>query len=149
MIRLLQAAEFVLRASVILAVSTGLANAQSAETGFKTPSGNIYCVIEPPVDNHSVSDLRCDIMQMTSKAPPAPKNCPLSWGDAFAITQDGNLAIRVCHGDTVKNDELMVLAYGTQWHQGGYSCGSETTGLTCTNAKGHGFSLSKAVQKLF
>jgi hypothetical protein len=150
MIRILQRSGFLLLASLaVAATTTDFAVAQSAETGFKMPSGNIYCMIEPAIDSHSVSDLRCDIMQMMSKPPPAPRNCPLSWGDAFAIAENGDFGIRLCHGDTVRNDSLKVLAYGTQWHQGGYSCTSEPSGVTCMNAKGHGFALSKEKQKLF
>lgn len=150
MIQIVQRLGLVLVMSfVFFAALNGRANAQSTEAGFKMPSGNIFCIIEPPIDSHSVSDLRCDIMQMLSKPPPAPKNCPLSWGDAFAIAEDGNSGIRVCHGDTTRNDSLKVLAYGAHWEQGGYSCTSKTNGVTCTNAKGHGFTLSKEMQKLF
>ena len=133
----------------LISAMSGRANAQSTEAGFKMPSGNIFCIIEPAIDSRSVSDLRCDIMQMLSKSPPAPEDCPLSWGDAFAIAEDGNFGIRVCHGDTTRNDSLKVLAYGSQWEQGGYSCTSKTSGVTCTNARGHGFTLSKEIQKLF
>jgi hypothetical protein len=137
----------------ILASTAGLlprlANAQSDLVGFKMPSNNIYCMLEPADESNPVSDLRCDIQQMTSKLPPAPKDCPLSWGDAFTIAQDGNVGVRICHGDTTKDDELPVAAYGTQWNQSGFLCKSATSGLTCTNSKGHGFMLSRAVQKLF
>jgi hypothetical protein len=126
-----------------------LANAQSDLVGFKMPSNNIYCMLEPADENNPVSDLRCDIQQMTSKPPPAPKNCPLSWGDAFTIAQDGNMGVRICHGDTTKDDELPVVAYGREWNQSGFLCKSATSGLTCTNSKGHGFLLSRVVQKLF
>jgi hypothetical protein len=34
-------------------------------------------------------------------------------------------------------------------NQGGFVCKSTETGLTCTNAAGHGFMISKEVQKLF
>jgi uncharacterized protein DUF6636 len=125
-----------------------LAHAQ-AEMGFKTPSNNIFCIIEPPYENHPDSDLRCDLQQMSSKPPPRPGNCPLSWGDAFSIGQNANMSVLVCHGDTTRNDELGVLAYGSEWKQGGFLCNSEATGLTCVNAKGHGFALSRAVQRVF
>lgn len=135
--------------AIVAAFFPKSANGQNEVVGFKMPSSNIYCMVEPPVENQSVSDLRCDLQQMTSKPPPAPKDCPLSWGDAFSISQDGNQGIRVCHGDTTKDDALMVLAYGTEWKQDGFLCKSATSGLTCTNAKGHGFTLSRAAQKVF
>ena len=61
MARPLQRSGFVLLAAVMLVAATnGRANARSTEAGFKMSSGNVYCIIEPPVDSHSVSDLRCD-----------------------------------------------------------------------------------------
>jgi len=116
--------------------------------GFKTPSNNIFCIIEDPYGNHAVSGLRCDLQQQNSM-PSRPKDCPLSWGDAFSISQNGNFGVRICHGDTTKYDELMVLPYGSEWKNRGFSCRSQPDGLTCANAKGHGFMLSRAVQKLF
>jgi hypothetical protein len=145
---------FMVRGAALLAIAmlaalpAPRASAQSL-MGFKMPSGNIYCIIEPPYEGNPASDLRCDIQQMSSKPPPAPKDCPLSWGDAFAVAQDGNAGTRICHGDTTRDESLMTLAYGTQWNEGGYLCKSATSGLTCTNAAGHGFMLSKATQKLF
>lgn len=125
----------------------GRAKALEHEAGFKMPSNNIYCLLE--IEDHSVADLRCDIMQQDTKSPPAPKNCPLSWGNAFAITPNGNVGAMLCHGDTTRNDALEVLPYGTEWNHSGFSCKSETTGLTCTNTRGHGFTLSRTVQRLF
>ena len=126
-----------------------LGHAQSGPAGFKMPSNNIYCMLEPPYQGHPASDLRCDVEQMTSKQPPPPKDCQFSWGDAFAIGENDNFAVRICHGDTTRDDSLPVLPYGTQWNHAGYSCKSETSGLICTNAKGHGFMLSRALQQLF
>ena len=83
--------------------------AQSGVVGFKMPSNNIYCMLEPPYQGHPGTDLRCDIEQMTSKPPPTPKDCPLSWGDAFAIAESGDEGVRICHGDTTRDDELPVL----------------------------------------
>jgi len=54
-----------------------------------------------------------------------------------------------CHGDTVQNPDAMVIPYGTQWRPYGFVCTSQTTGLTCVNAGGHGFSISKASRKVF
>ena len=42
-----------------------------------------------------------------------------------------------------------VLDYGQAVSLGGISCVSAKTGMTCTNAAGHGFSVAKARQKLF
>jgi hypothetical protein len=123
--------------------------AAQTELGFKTPSNNIFCVIEDPYDNHPFSDLRCDIVEGSSAAARRPNNCPLEWGDAFSISQNGNMGVRICHGDTVRNDEMMVLPYGAVWRQRNFFCKSEINGLTCVNSKGHGFMLSRAAQRIF
>jgi hypothetical protein len=122
--------------------------AAQTQEGFKTPSNNIFCIIEPPYDNHPDSDLRCDLQQMRSR-PSRPKDCTEEWGDAFSIGQRASRGVRICHGDTTRNEELMELSYGSEWKQGGFSCKSETSGLTCANTNGHGFTLSRSAQKVF
>ena len=140
------------RTLLIAAALGGLALAGGAraqdEQGFKMPSRNVYCIIED-ADGDQPMDLRCDIQQMSTRAPRAPASCPLSWGDAFSITPNGGRGRLVCHGDTTKNDDLPTLAYGSYWNHAGFSCASKTTGVTCTNARGHGFSLSREAQKVF
>ena len=134
-------------AALALVVTTHSASAQP-ELGFKMPSKNVYCIIEEG-EGSQPTDLRCDIQQMNNPMPTPPPSCPLSWGDAFSITQSGSSGRLVCHGDTTKNDDLPVLAYGSVWNQSGFTCKSETTGVTCTNGRGHGFSLSRASQWVF
>jgi hypothetical protein len=129
------------------AAGPGAATAQD-EQGFQMPSHNVFCIVEPG-DGGQPTDLRCDIQQMTSKPPRPPKTCPLSWGDAFAVTQTGAVGFRVCHGDTTRNDDLPVLDYGRTWRANGFSCQSATAGVRCVNAGGHGFMLSRAVQQIF
>jgi len=36
------------------------------------------------------------------------------------------------------------FAYGRRWSEGPFACKSEKSGLTCTSARGHGFSMSRA-----
>jgi Bacterial SH3 domain len=110
--------------------------------GFKTPSNNIYCQLDESV-------LRCDIKQVSGSKPPRPRACDLEWGDAFVIEQSGRQGYLLCHGDTVANDALLTLSYGSVWEREGYTCKSEQTGLTCLNGAGHGFSLSRGSQRIF
>jgi hypothetical protein len=109
--------------------------------GFKTQSGNIHCQVDERV-------LRCDLKEMSTR-PRRPRSCDLEWGDAFVIEQNGQSGYRLCHRDTVVNDELLPLSYGNSWSQEGYTCKSEQTGLTCMNSTSHGFSLSRGGQKVF
>ena len=123
---------------------------QQEPVGFKTPSNNIYCMFgEGTPDRQSISYLRCDIKETHTKAPPPPPDCDLEWGNAFEIAENAVSGQRVCHGDTTIDDDLLILAYESVWQHGGIKCKSETIGLTCINAMGHGFSLSKNSQRLF
>jgi hypothetical protein len=112
------------------------------KTGFKTPSGNIYCLVEEN-DN-----LRCELSQNTAKLPPKPKDCDLDWGNSFVMDLKGK-ASRLCHGDTIANSNYPVLAYGKTWRSQGFSCLSKASGLTCTNQAKKGWQISKTAQKLF
>jgi hypothetical protein len=44
---------------------------------------------------------------------------------------------------------LPVLSYGAAWQRGGIACKSEQSGVSCVNAKGNGFELSRNAQRLF
>jgi hypothetical protein len=81
--------------------------------------------------------------------PQRPRDCDLEWGDAFVIEATGRSGYRVCHGDTVVNDEVLTLSYRDTWRQLGYVCRSEQSGTNVQNAAGHGFSLSRNSQQVF
>ena len=72
----------------------------------------------------------------------------LTTESAFAVPGRGKSYL-VCAGDTVRDPGNPVLGYGEAVSFGGISCVSAKTGITCTNAAGHGFSVAKAKQKLF
>jgi hypothetical protein len=46
-------------------------------------------------------------------------------------------------------DPLRTLPLRHPSQAGGFTCCSEQTGLTCFNAAQHGFSLSRAAQRMF
>lgn len=129
-----------------LAFAAGGAGAQDMDS-IQTPSHNIFCLATPAGDGQP-AELRCDVQQMTNRPPRPPKDCPLNWGDSFYVdlTGPGDL---MCHGDTVKNPEAPVIVYGDTWRIYGFTCLSQTTGLTCRNPQGHGFSISRGAQKVF
>ena len=70
--------------------------------------------------------------------PRRPADCDLDYGGAFEMNAKGPAA-RICHGDTVMDNALPVLAYGEVWQRGGFTCTSEQTGVTCFNADGAGY----------
>jgi len=134
-------------ASAVLGVAcSGPAGAE--ELAFRTPSNNIHCQVEPPFEAGEPTILRCDVMQRDSRDPPMPADCDADWGTAFYVTNRDEEGARMCAGDTVKGT-APVLQYGVTWRGAGFECLSETSGLTCHNGRGHGFSLSRSVQRLF
>jgi hypothetical protein len=136
------------RSAVLIALSVVMiaspSRAQNGPTGFQSPTKNVACQY---FDYDKQNTLRCDIMEATVTAR-RPADCDLEWGKAFEMNAKGGAA-RICYGDTVIDKSLPVLAYGDVWQRGGFTCRSEQSGLTCFNAMQHGFSLSRAEQKVF
>ena len=138
-------------AALALAALAGSGFTAASAQGFlnaQEPSHNIACQATPPGPGQPTYELRCDIRQTSTRLPRAPANCPLSWGDAFVLDPTGPGRL-FCHGDTVMDPSARVIPYGTQWRPYGFTCTSQTTGLTCVNADGHGFAISRASQKVF
>jgi hypothetical protein len=105
-------------------------------TRFETPSGNIICE-----SFSSLSMLTCAI---ASGLVPEPSNdlCP-SWIGVFI--QVGDYAGPACSGDEgISRDPADVLGYGKTWALTGVTCLSESTGLTCRDESGNGFTLARA-----
>lgn len=109
---------------------------------FKSPTGNIHCAIlaDP-------AELRCDLIEVNA-VPPRPEGCDLDWGHAFGLTAQGP-GQPLCVGDTVISPEAEILDYGQAISEQGFTCLSGRDGMTCTNAEGRGFALSRRVQRLF
>jgi len=113
--------------------------------GFQSPTGNIHCSIH---DYQGVTTARCDLAELVPSHTKPPQNCELDWGATFAVDERG-LGYLGCVGDTVRDRSNPVLGYGQAVSLGGISCVSARTGMTCTNAGGHGFSVAKARQRLY
>jgi hypothetical protein len=113
---------------------------------FQSPTGNIHCAIS--IWDGGDTEARCDLRALTPSYTRAPAGCDLDWGNSFAVGRSGK-GFLGCVGDTVMDPNNPVLGYGQAASLGGISCVSAKTGITCTNAEGHGFSVAKAKQKLF
>jgi hypothetical protein len=111
-------------------------------TSFQAPSGNIHCWI----DGYGA---RCDILEATYSFTKRPADCDLDYGGAFFVEPRGRKGGVACVGDTVANPDSAVLGYGSRITFNGITCTSERSGMTCTNAAGHGFSLARAAQTVF
>lgn len=112
---------------------------------FRSPSGNIHCMIA----TGEYAEARCDMMDLTPTYTRPPADCDLDWGSSFAVGLGGRKGVLACVGDTVAMQDSDILGYGDYVRLGGFECVSEKTGMTCTNPAGHGFTLSKARQRLF
>jgi Family of unknown function (DUF6636) len=119
-------------------------------TGFRTPSDNIHCSVQEagPSDPSSLA-LRCDLGRITNRPPPKPSDCDLDWGTKFEVGINDARGQLLCAGDTIYDQSMPVLPYGSVWRHSGFVCLSERSGLTCRNQKGRGFVLSRSRQAFF
>lgn len=113
--------------------------------GFQSPTGNIQCGLYRGDQGASV---RCDLMQLTPSYTKQPQDCEFDWGSSFAVDDKGKGYV-ACVSDAVGDPANGVLPYGEAVSLGGISCVSAKTGMTCTNGEGHGFTISKAKQKVY
>jgi hypothetical protein len=119
--------------------------------GFKSPSNNIHCqLLDRERDDGRLSPyLRCDLAEKRNPSPPPPHDCRGDWGQAYIVMRDEPDAQMICHSDSVFDDRLQTLPYGSKWRQSGFNCISERDGLSCENRFGHGFRLSRFSQQIF
>jgi hypothetical protein len=134
----------------ILAVTLAafLAPAAMAQdvAGFRTPSGNIHC--QYFTGDHDPT-IRCDVVRISNRPPPRPRDCDLDWGQACQVSSRSARGERLCYGDTVQDPSLPALPYGESFSREGMTCMSGQAGVTCRNAGGHGFELSRGNQQVF
>jgi hypothetical protein len=92
----------------------------------------------------------CDINQSFVRIPirPRPKDCNFDWGQRFELGADSDAGLE-CASDWVGSEDGPSLPYGNSVKAGKIVCTSAETGLTCKNADGHGFILSRRSQKIF
>ena len=133
-----------------LALLSGPGLCQDNTWGFTMPSGNIVCNLTPGEGGYQ-SSVRCDLQQMPNNPPRPPTDCAATWGDAFAVATNSPVGLRICHatGDEANVPHGPVLAYGSKWTQEGFTCTSQTSGVSCVNPLGHGFAISREAQRLF
>lgn len=111
---------------------------------FQAPSGNIHCAIS----SWDPAEARCDIDEYTPSFPGHPDWCDGDYGFAFAVQTTG-AGSPICASDTVRDPQAPVLPYGRSIGMAGLTCSSAETGMTCVNASGHGFTLSRRSQRVF
>lgn len=134
----------VIVALLAIVVAAGAAPAAARLVRFQTPSRNIGCIGETAATGNTV---RCDIRTRSWSPPPRPKGCRLDWGQGLALDAAGRARF-VCAGDTALNNGRR-LAYGAAVRIGAIVCRSGVSGLTCRNAAGHGFTISRLRARRF
>ena len=127
--------------ALALIFATSPATAQ--DIGFRSPSGNVHCMIF----SGSYVGARGDLSNFTPSYP-RPDDCELDWGFAFEVGVTGP-GMPICAGDTVMDPNAAVLDYGHSVVSDGITCTSAMCGLTCRNAECHGFTVARAKQHAF
>lgn len=114
-----------------------------AFAGVKSPSGHIGCLFQ-----NSPASVRCDVNNAHWNVA-TPANCHLAYGDSAGVGQ--GTADLGCHGDTVIGSvpRQPVLPYGQTVRYKDLLCTSATTGMTCRNPAGHGFTVARDSYRLF
>jgi hypothetical protein len=117
------------------ALGTGL-------VGFSSPSHNLGCYLD-------TSQVRCDARSHTWQFA-RPRNCPTEtdYGQGLFVTRRSSRGGVVCAGDTALGAKL-ILRYGHSIRRGTIRCASARAGITCRNARGHGFFIARTTYRLF
>ena len=131
-------------AIVLLALLASPALADDYLT-FRSPSGNISCAIFIGDSDEA----RCDLHALSPSFTRRPAECDLDWGESFGIGAGDAKGYLLCHGDTVADPDAMELGYDQTVTLGPFTCNSATSGMTCTNDAGLGFTVSRAQQSIF
>ncbi|WP_217359381.1 DUF6636 domain-containing protein [Ruegeria arenilitoris] len=113
---------------------------------FETPSENIQCSVGQELNG---SDIYCTIIERRgTPAMPRPADCQSDWGHDFFILNTGPVQM-MCQPLNRNRDGFSRAEYGATGEFGGFTCHSSKKGLECRNQDGHGFFLSRAVQRVF
>lgn len=131
--------------SLLLFLAAAAAPAQ--DIAIRSPSGNIHCLISAKTHGQAAGEVRCDLADVAPTLP-RPRDCTLDWGGAYGVGTTGPAAA-LCVGDTIRDPEARVLGYGQSVRRAGITCTSAKDGVTCRNAEGHGFTVSRLRQRIF
>lgn len=138
---------------------------RTTDTSFTTPSGRIFCSMNPVGKKSPRTFVTCEIVGQTWTLP-KPKRCAMDYDLGFELYRK-KVSHRVCAGDSIigttevggpstswlRRDRGVVvrttgfraagLRYGYSMRVGDTTCTSSTKGVTFRNTTGHGFFMSK------
>jgi hypothetical protein len=118
--------------AALLALMVATAPASARERDFQTPSKRIRCAAFS--SGGPGAFVRCDLLFLNDRA-------------ALLRARGRGRIVKVT--DAVAGPAAPVLAYGRTLRFGPFRCTSRTTGLTCRNRHGHGFSVSRERRRVF
>ncbi|MGO9753177.1 MAG: hypothetical protein ACLP8S_31940 [Solirubrobacteraceae bacterium] len=102
---------------------------------FQTSDGNVGCEL-------SGGYVRCDIATRAWTASRKPSSCQLAWGQGLAVGPSGP-AHFVCAGDSALDPGGTIVQNATDDQVGSVTCQVRYFGVTCFDAAGQGFSISR------
>jgi hypothetical protein len=127
---------------VLLLFPAGAGAAKTVLPSFRSPSGNIKCFSGSGVLHCAISRAEyAKTLQNRCLAGPS-----LDW-HGFELGATGK-GVVTCSGGILYNPDTQtphypLLAYGRTWRQGGFTCASAVTGVTCRSRTGHGLFISR------
>ena len=135
------------RTLLLLTLSTALVFAANGPVHaeldvFQSPSRGIACLYDDGEPDLK-PNLTCEVSGYVGALPIRPKDCDLDWESRATIFATGRAGIGTCAGDTLMSPGARILAYGTTYKRGPFSCLSTTAGMRCKNRSGVGFQISK------
>jgi hypothetical protein len=140
-------ARLILLALLGLLLAAVPASAAFKARAFKTPSGNIRCIGEGDIAANKDFGMRCDITHHTWEAPKRSKPCTEGdYGSSLGMSKRSGAKF-ICVSDAI--GPARKLAYGSVFRFGPFRCTIKTTGVRCTNANHHGWSVSKEKVRRF
>ena len=130
---------------VIGVMAEASATSTSPRSGFITKTGNIRCWARPHESAHE------DVVDCSIVRTDFVEHCDIQPGVVMSVGAAGQASYDPCQGDYLIPDiekwgiPTYVPPYGSSVNLGVATCDvSETGGVTCRNAAGHGFTLSRS-----
>jgi hypothetical protein len=132
--------------SAALAVA-GVAGAVTKLPGFRSPSGNISCLLIPgPPRNVQCQIAHADYAKKLQARCMGPAGNGVDWhGFTLTATKPARLVCSggILYNPTTQRPTYVTLPYGKSWRRGVFDCLSRVTGVTCTSRAGHGVFVSR------
>lgn len=130
---------------VLCAATAAPAAAKTILPGFRSPSGNIRCVLAPG------TVLRCRIARADYSAALQarclrPGGAGVDWhGFELPAARKGAVTCSggILYDPGTQRPVYPTLPYGTTWRRGPFACSSRVTGVTCRSRAGHGVFVSR------